>query len=75
MVPTTGDPVILSFLFFMILFIGGILLMGISFGLPALNALAFCGGLLLVTLAMAFMLRQGGSATRRSNNWSGNATE
>ncbi|MFB8191067.1 hypothetical protein ACFC14_17250 [Microbacterium sp. NPDC055988] len=66
---------ILSFLFFMILFIGGILLMGISFGLPALNALAFCGGLLLVTLAMAFMLRQGGSATRRSNNWSGNATE
>jgi len=67
--------VILSFLFFMILFIGGILLMGISFGLPAFQALAFCGGLLLVTLAMAFLFRQGGSATRRSNNWSGNATE
>ena len=29
----------------------------------------------LGTLAMAFLLRQGGSATRRSNNWSGNATE
>ncbi|WP_226531613.1 hypothetical protein [Microbacterium paraoxydans] len=66
---------ILSFLFFMILFIGGILLMGISFGLPAFQALAFCGGLLLVTLAMAFMLRERGSATRRSNNWSGNPTE
>lgn len=66
---------ILSFLFFMILFIGGILLMGISFGLPAFQALAFCGGLLLVTLAMAFMLRERGSATRRSNNWSGNSTE
>ncbi len=66
---------ILSFLFFMILFIGGILLMGISFGLPAFQALAFCGGLLLVTLAMAFMLREGGSATRRSKSWSGNPTE
>ncbi|MFJ2506043.1 hypothetical protein [Microbacterium sp. NPDC087592] len=75
MAPTTGDPVILSFLFFMILFIGGIWTMGISFGLPDFQALAFCGGLLLVTLAMAFMLRQGGSATRRANNWSGNATE
>lgn len=66
---------ILSFLFFMILFIGGILLMGISFGLPAFQALAFCGGLLLVTLAMAFMLRERGSATRRSKNWSGTPTE
>jgi small neutral amino acid transporter SnatA (MarC family) len=75
MAPTTGDPVILSFLFFMILFIGGIWTMGISFGLPDYNALAFCGGLLLVTLALAFVLRQRGSATRRSDNWSGNATE
>ncbi|MDF2507526.1 MAG: hypothetical protein K0Q52_1385 [Microbacterium sp.] len=66
---------ILSFLFFMILFIGGIWTMGISFGLPDYNALAFCGGLLLVTLALAFVLRQRGSATRRSDNWSGNATE
>ena len=67
---------ILSFFFFMILFIGGILLMGISFGLPEeFRAFAFCGGLLLVTLALAFIFRQGGSATRRSNNWSGKATE
>ena len=66
---------ILSFLFFMILFIGGIWTMGISFGLPDFQALAFCGGLLLVTLAMAFLLRQGGTATRRSNNWSGKAAE
>ena len=66
---------ILSFLFFMILFLGGFWLMGISFELPDYNAFAFCGGLLLVTLALAFILRQRGSATRRSNNWSGNATE
>ncbi|WP_217181880.1 hypothetical protein [Streptomyces sp. AC495_CC817] len=67
---------ILSFIFFMILFIGGIGAMGIAQGLPEpLAPLVFCGGLLLVTLALAFMMRQGGSATRRSDNWSGNATE
>ncbi len=66
---------ILSFLIFMIPFLGGFWLMGTSFGLPDYNALAFCGGLLLVTLAIAFMLRERGSATRRSKNWSGNATE
>jgi small neutral amino acid transporter SnatA (MarC family) len=67
--------VILSFLFFMFLFLGGIWTMGISFGLPDYNALAFCGGLLLVTLSLAFMLRERGSATRRSRNWSGTPTE
>ena len=66
---------ILSFLFFMILFIGGILVMGMSFGLPEFQALAFCGGLLLVTLSLAFIFRERGTATRRSNNWSGNATD
>lgn len=66
---------ILSFLFFMILFLGGFWLMGISFELPDYNAFAFCGGLLLVTLALAFILRERGTATRRSKNWSGNATE
>ncbi|PRB16497.1 hypothetical protein [Microbacterium sp. MYb62] len=66
---------ILSFLFFMFLFLGGFWLMGISFELPDYNAFAFCGGLLLVTLALAFILRERGTATRRSKNWSGNATE
>lgn len=66
---------ILSFLFFMVLFLGGFWLFGISFGLPDYNALVFCAGLLLVTLALAFILRQRGSATRRSKNWSGSATE
>lgn len=66
---------ILSFLIFMIPFLGGFWLMGISFGLPEYNALAFCGGLLLVTLALAFVFRERGSATRRSNNWSGEATD
>lgn len=66
---------ILSFLFFLILFLGGIGVMGIAHELPDFQALVFCGGLLLVTLSLAFIMRQSGSATRRSDNWSGNATE
>lgn len=66
---------ILSFLFFLVLFLGGIGVMGIAHELPDFQALVFCSGLLLVTLALAFVMRQAGSATRRSNNWSGNATE
>lgn len=67
---------ILSFLFFMILFLGGFWLLGIAHEMPeAFAALTFVGGILLVSLALAFILRQRGSATRRSNNWSGNATE
>jgi hypothetical protein len=50
--------------------------MGLAQGLDASIApFVFCGGLLLVTLALAFMMRQSGSATRRSNNWSGKSTE
>ena len=67
---------ILSFVLFMVLFIGGIIAMGLAQGLDASIApFVFCGGLLLVTLALAFMMRQSGSATRRSDNWSGKATE
>ncbi|MBO9625282.1 MAG: hypothetical protein J7484_02785 [Microbacterium sp.] len=67
---------ILSFILFMVLFIGGIIAMGLAQGLDASIApFVFCGGLLLVSLALAFMMRQAGSATRRSNNWSGTPTE
>ncbi|MGM7668279.1 hypothetical protein [Microbacterium sp. A93] len=63
---------ILSFIIFLVLFIGGIVLMGISHGLPDFQALVFCAGLLLFTLAMAWIMRGGRSgATRRSNNWDG----
>ncbi|GAB3600568.1 hypothetical protein [Microbacterium tumbae] len=63
---------ILSFILFLILFLGGIVLMGIAQGLAAFQALAFCGGLLLICLSLAFMMREGRSgATRRSKNWDG----
>ncbi|MFF3029341.1 hypothetical protein [Microbacterium sp. NPDC057944] len=66
---------ILSFIFFMILFLGGIYLMGLAQSLEDFQAIVFIAGLLIVSLSLAFMMRQGGSATRRSNNWSGKAAE
>lgn len=66
---------ILSFIFFMILFLGGIWLMGIAQSLADYQAIVFTAGLLIMCLSLAFMMRQGGSATRRSNNWLGKPTE
>lgn len=63
---------ILSFIFFLVMFIGGIWMMGISFEVAGLEALVFCGGLAVVCLSMAWIMRAGRSgATRRSNNWDG----
>lgn len=62
---------ILSFIIFLVLFVGGMVLMGISHGLPDFQALVFCAGLLAFCLSMAWIMRQRGSATRRSNNWDG----
>ncbi|MCK2028020.1 MULTISPECIES: hypothetical protein [Microbacterium] len=67
---------ILSFLFFMILFLGGFWLLGIAHELPdTAAALTFCAGIILVSLALGFAMRQRGSATRRSKNWTGSPTE
>ncbi|GAT75000.1 hypothetical protein MHM582_3509 [Microbacterium sp. HM58-2] len=67
---------ILSFLLFLVLFLGGIGMMGIAHELPDFQALVFVGGLLVMCLSLAYMMRAGRSgATRRSDNWSGNATE
>jgi len=72
---TTGDTVILSFIFFMILFLGGIWLMGFAQSMEDFQAIVFVAGLLITSLSLAFMMRQRGSATRRKDNWSGNPTE
>lgn len=61
---------IVSFVIFMVLFLGGIYLMGISFELPEMQAVVFCVGMAAVTLAMAWMMREGKTgATRRSKSW------
>lgn len=62
---------IFSFIFFLILFMGGIWLMGFAFDVAGFEALLFCLGLTAVTLALAWMMRAPGGATRRANNWDG----
>ncbi|MFY9714405.1 MAG: hypothetical protein WAK00_13100 [Microbacterium sp.] len=66
---------ILSFILFVFLFLGGIWLMGLAQSLEDFQAIVFIAGLLIMCLSLAFMMRQGGSATRRSNSWSGKAAE
>lgn len=66
---------ILSFIFFLILFLGGIWLMALAQTVEDFQAIIFVGGLLITMLSLAFVMRQGGSATRRSNNWAGRATD
>jgi len=55
------------FIVSLILFIGGMFVLGISFSLPAFQALVFVAGILLVALGLAIPLHLG-SATRR-NTW------
>jgi hypothetical protein len=68
--------VILSLIFFLILFLGGIWLMGFAQSIADFQGLVFVAGLLIVSLSIAYLMRAGeNDATRRSDNWSGNATE
>lgn len=63
---------IFSFIVYAVLFLGGVILMGIAHGLAeGFQALTFCAGLLVFCLSLAWMMRQPGGATRRSNNWDG----
>lgn len=67
---------ILSLIFFLILFLGGIWLMGFAQSIADYPSLVFVAGLLIVSLSIAFLMRAGkNDATRRSDNWSGNPTE
>lgn len=66
---------ILSFIFFLILFLGGIWLMAFAQTAEDFQALIFVGGLLITMLSLAFVMRERGTATRRSRNWSGSATD
>lgn len=63
---------IFSFIIYLVLFLGGMVMMGIAHELPDFQALVFCGGILAVCLAMALMMLAGrNGATRRSNSWDG----
>lgn len=58
-----------DFIVFMVLFLGGFYLFGISWSLPTAQGVAFSAGILLVSLALAYVMRQRGSATRRTDSW------
>lgn len=58
-----------DFIVFIILFVGGIFLFGIAHELPAAQGVVFTAGIVAVSLAMAWVMRQAGSATRRSDSW------
>ena len=57
-----------DFIVFLVLFLGGFFLFGISHELPTGQGFAFTGGILLVSLAMAYVMRQRGSPTTRTDN-------
>jgi len=52
------------FIVSIVLFVVGIVVLGIAFSLPAAQAFVFLGGLLLVIIALAIPMHLG-SATRR----------
>ena len=60
---------ILHYIVFAVLFVGGFVLLGIAPGLPAWQGPAFVGGILLVCAALAYMMREHGGATKRSRSW------
>jgi len=60
---------VVDFIVFIILFVGGIFLFGIAHELPAAQGVVFTAGIVAVSLAMAWVMRQAGSATRRSDSW------
>ena len=66
---------IFSFILFLVLFLGGIWVMGLAQTIEDFQAIVFCAGLLLSTGSLGYVMRQPGSATRRSGSWSGKATE
>jgi len=60
---------VVDFIVFMVLFLGGFYLFGLAWELPTAQGVVFSAGILLVSLALAYVMRQRGSATRRVDNW------
>ncbi|WP_313354987.1 hypothetical protein [Microbacterium sp.] len=58
-----------DFIVFLVLFLGGMWLLGAAWEMPAWQGVAFSAGIIMVSLAMAYVMRQRGSATRRSDSW------
>ncbi len=50
------------FVVYLVLFVGGLVMMGIAHELPAWNAVVFVGGILTVSLAMGLVIHARGNA-------------
>lgn len=59
---------IFSYAIFLVLFLGGMWMVGIAHQLPDYQSLVFVGGVLAFSAALAYVMRASGSATRRSND-------
>lgn len=56
----------IKFIVFLVLFLGGIVLMGIAHELPAWQGAVFAGGILAVSLGMGLVIHSPSNETRRS---------
>ncbi len=59
------------FLVYVMLFLGGLVMMGIAHELPAWNGPVFVGGILAVSLAMGLVIHARGNAKRDSRGAEG----
>lgn len=55
------------FVVYCVLFVGGLVLMGIAHELPAWNGVAFTAGILAVSLAMGLIIHSRGNAKHGSS--------
>lgn len=58
---------IIGYILYLVLFLGGMVLVGIAHSLAAGQAVVFIAGILAVSLAMAFAMRSHDSATHRGS--------
>ncbi|MFY9712018.1 MAG: hypothetical protein WAK00_00965 [Microbacterium sp.] len=56
---------IFNYILFLVLFIGGIVLLGIAHELPTMQAPVFVAGILAISLAMASAMHAPSTSTRR----------
>ena len=60
-----------KFIAFLVLFLGGILMLGLATEMPAWQGAMFGGGILVVALSMAIVIHSPSNETRRSRGLDG----
>lgn len=60
-----------KFIAFLVLFLGGIVMLGLATEMPAWQGAMFAGGILVVSLSMAIVIHSPSNDTRRSRGLEG----